>query len=297
MAMEVRDLMYIEASAAAANFTRAAKSLGINTSTISRRVSRIEDELGLALFERGSAGVRLTTGGRTLLPHVRRALAELDAIKLAGIQNGHGLAGEVRLAVRMPPVGEPLRSLLADWRGRHSNVGLTVSEMNELDIQAAIRQRRIDVALMTRHTLWPDAVTAPLYRERLLVALPRGHPFAHRRAIHWATLRRETFLVQGWDNSQSAREFYTSFMGCGVRFLSHPASKQTVLALVAGGFGVTLVTKSQAGVAVPGVVYRTIDEDNAWVEIELLWFPDAEDPAVGRFVAFMRDEARSRGLF
>lgn len=295
--MEVRDLMYIEASAAAANFTRAAKSLGINTSTISRRVSRLEDELGLALFERGSAGVRLTSGGKALLPHVRRALAALDAIKLAGIQNGHGLAGEVRLAVRMPPVGEPLHSLLADWRQRHRDVCLTIFEMNELETQAAIRERRVDVALMTRHTLWPDAVTAPLYRERLRVALPRGHPLAARRTVNWSALRRETFLVQGWDNSQSAREFYASSMGCGVRFLSHPASKQTVLALVAAGFGVTLVTKSQAGVAVPGVVYRTIDEDNAWVDVELLWFPNAEDPAVGRFVAFMRDEARSRSLF
>jgi DNA-binding transcriptional LysR family regulator len=295
--MEVRDLLYIEASAAAANFTRAAKSLGINTSTISRRVSRLEDELGLALFERGSAGVRLTSGGKTLLPHVRRALAELDAIKLAGSQNGSGLVGEVRLAVRMPPVGQPLRSLLADWRQRHLDVCLTVFEMNELETQAAIRERRIDVALMTRHTLWPDAVTAPLYRERLLVALPRGHPLVCRRTVNWATLRRETFLVQGWDNSQSAREFYASFMGCGVRFQGHPASKQTVLALVAAGFGVTLVTKSQSEVAVPGLVYRPIEEDNAWVEVELLWFPDTEDPAVGRFVAFMRDEARSRGLF
>ena len=295
--MEVRDLLYIEASAAAANFTRAAKSLGINTSTISRRVSRLEDELGLALFERGSAGVRLTSGGKTLLPHVRRALAELDAIKLAGSQNGSGLVGEVRLAVRMPPVGQPLRSLLADWRQRHLDVCLTVFEMNELETQAAIRERRIDVALMTRHTLWPDAVTAPLYRERLLVALPRGHPLVCRRTVNWATLRRETFLVQGWDNSQSAREFYASFMGCGVRFQGHPASKQTVLALVAAGFGVTLVTKSQSEVAVPGLVYRPIEEDNAWVEVELLWFPDTEDPAVGRFVAFMRDEARSRQLF
>lgn len=295
--MEVRDLMYIEASAAAANFTRAAKSLGINTSTISRRVSRLEDELGLALFERGAAGVRLTTGGKALLPHVRRALAELDAIKLAGTQNGNGLAGEVRLAVRMPPVGEPLRGLLADWRQQHRDVGLTVFEMNELEIQAAIRERRIDVALMTRHTLWPDAVTAPLYRERLLVALPRGHPLARRRMLDWGTLRRETFLVQGWDHSQSAREFYASFMGCGTRFVGHPASKQTVLALVAAGFGVTMATQSQSEVAVPGVVYRPIGEDNAWVEVELLWFPDAEDPAVGRFVAFMRDEARLRGLF
>ena len=77
----------------------------------------------------------------------------------------------------------------------------------------------------------------------------------------------------------------------------HAASKQSVLALVAAGFGVTLVTKSQSEAAFPGVVYRPICEDNAWVAVDLLWFPGAEDPAVGRFVAFMRDEARSRRLF
>jgi DNA-binding transcriptional LysR family regulator len=295
--MEVRDLMYIEASAAAANFTRAAKFLGINTATISRRVSQLEDELGLALFERGSAGVRLTSGGRALLPHVRRALAELDAIKRAATQRGKGLSGEVRLAVRMAPIGEALRSLLGDWRKRHRNVRLTVFEMNEPDIQTAMRERRVDVALMMSQTLWPDAVAAPLYRERLLAALPCGHPLSGGTVIDWRALRHETFLVQGWDNSQSAREFYASFLGSGLRLLNHPASKQTVLALVAAGFGITLVTKSQAEISVPRVVYCPICEDNAWVEVELLWFPDAEDPAVGRFVAFMRDEARSRGLF
>ena len=103
--MEIRDLMYLEASAATGNFTRAAKSLGINTSTISRRVGRFEDELGLALFERGHAGVRLTSGGKAVLPHIQRALAELDAIRHAGGQNGNGIVGEVRLGVRMPPIG------------------------------------------------------------------------------------------------------------------------------------------------------------------------------------------------
>jgi DNA-binding transcriptional LysR family regulator len=74
--MDIRDLMYLEASAAAGNFTRAAKSLQINTSTISRRVGRFENELGLALFERRHGGVRLTSGGKAVLPHIRRALAE-----------------------------------------------------------------------------------------------------------------------------------------------------------------------------------------------------------------------------
>ena len=54
---------------------------------------------------------------------------------------------------------------------------------------------------------------------------------------------------------------------------------------------------SQAEVVFPGVVYRPIREEDAWVQVELLGCPEAEDPAVGRFVAFMRDEARSRRLF
>jgi DNA-binding transcriptional LysR family regulator len=226
--IEICDLMYLEASAAAGNFTRAAKALGINTSTISRRVGRFEDELGLALFERGHAGVRLTSGGRAVLPHIQRALAELDAIRHAGDQNGNGIVGEVRLGVRMPPIGEPLRSLLAGWRAKHPGVGLTIAEMNEWEMQAAIQERRVDVALMTSHTLWPDAVTAPLYRERILAALPCDHPLAEQKVLDWARLRKETFLVQGWDNSQSALAFYASFMGCGVKFQCHAASKQSV---------------------------------------------------------------------
>ncbi|MGE0566283.1 MAG: LysR family substrate-binding domain-containing protein, partial [Pseudolabrys sp.] len=151
--------------------------------------------------------------------------------------------------------------------------------------------------LMTRHTLWPDAASAPLYRERVLAALPCRHPLIEREALDWACLRKEVLLVQGWENSQSAREFYASLMGFGASFHTHAASKQCIFALVAAGFGITLATRSQSEVAFPGVAYRSIREENAWVQVELVWSPEAEDPAVGRFVAFMRDEARSRRLF
>jgi DNA-binding transcriptional LysR family regulator len=86
-------------------------------------------------------------------------------------------------------------------------------------------------------------------------------------------------------------------MGRGVKFQCHAASKQSVFALIAAGFGITLATASQAEVVFPGVVYRPIREDNAWVQVELVWCPEAEDSAVGRFVALMRDEALSRRLF
>jgi DNA-binding transcriptional LysR family regulator len=295
--MEIRDLRYLSASAEAGNFARAAKSLGLNSSTISRRIGQLEDELGLTLFERSHSGVRLTAGGKAVILHVRRVLAELDAVKCAGKRNGWGNVGEIRLGVRMPPIGEPLASLLALWHQKYPGVVLRVLEMNERDIYAALGERHLDAALMTSHTLWPHAVTEPLYRERMVVALPRGHPLADRETLDWKLLRNETILVQGWDESQSAREFYASFMGSGVRFEAHAASKQSVFALVGAGFGITLATMSQSEVSFPGVIYRPISEQNAWIQVELTWFADSENATVGRFVAFMRDEARSRRLF
>lgn len=94
--------------------------------------------------------------------------------------------------------------------------------------------------------MWPHAASVPLYRERLLAALPLARPLAERATVDWDALRCEIILVQGWDESQTARELYASFLGSGARFRSHAASKQCIFVLVAAGFGITLATASQS---------------------------------------------------
>lgn len=295
--MKLRDLEYLVESAGAGNFTRAARSLGLGTSTISRRVARLEDELGLALFERGHSGIRLTAGGKAVLLHARRAVAELEAVKLAGKLNGIGAAGEVRLGVRMPPIGERLIELLTDWQRNSGNIAFRVSEMNERDLTIALDERRVDVALAPSHMLPARMARLAIYHERLLVALPSGHALArHGTALTWAVLSRETILVQGWEESQAEREFLAPLLGGDVRFCSHAASRQSILVLVAAGYGIAIVTESQAAAGFAGVVFLPINERNAVVQLDLAWLPETEEPAVGRFVAFVRDAVRSRGL-
>ena len=294
--MDIVDLRYLAAAANAGNFGRAAKSLGLDTSTISRRIGRLEDELGFALFERAKTGVHLTAGGQALMGNVNRALAEFDAVVRSAGQTGSGHVGQIRLGVRLPPVGEPLFGLLAGWRARHPNVALTISELNELAMAKALEQRRLDVGLITSFTPAGSATSMPLYVERLTAALPHDHALAARECVDWADLRDENILIQEWDDSQATRELYASLLGQSVRFSAHPASKQSVFGLVAAGFGVTLATASQAAVTVPGVVFRPIAETNACLQIELVWRPELEDAAVGRFVAYLRDETRSRRL-
>jgi DNA-binding transcriptional LysR family regulator len=96
--MEIGDLRYLVASADAGNFARAAIMLSRNASTLSRRVSRLENELGLPLFERSHSGVRLTSAGKAVLVHVRRALAEIDLSRWLATRAGPRLSVKFDLA-------------------------------------------------------------------------------------------------------------------------------------------------------------------------------------------------------
>lgn len=294
--MELLDLHFLTVTADAGKLSAASKVLGVDTSTVSRRIGNLENELGLSIFERDHSGIRLTKGGREVLACVRRVLCELDTVTRIGRQFASGASGEVRLGVRNPPIAGAARELLASWRAAFPEVDLTIREGNQRELAVGLSERRLDVALVTGHEMWVQVAAVPIFRERLVAAVSSEHALVVRQTLDWASLMAETILVQGWDDNQTQREFYATLLGSGARFAVHAASKQTILALVGIGAGIALVTDSQAEVAFPGVVFKAIDEPNAWLDFGLVWLPESEDPVVGRFIAFLRDESRARRL-
>jgi DNA-binding transcriptional LysR family regulator len=241
------------------------------------------------LFERTRAGVRITRSGRPVIDQIRRAIGELIAVAAAAHRNGGGRAGEIRLGFRIPPVSGLLFKALTEWRLRHPTVVLKFFELNDHELRLALTERRLDAAFVTHHALWPGATSIPMVREAIAVALPFDHALVSHERLTWDQLRAETFLTQGWNDSQTAREFFASLLGSGVAFESHATSKQSILAFVAAGYGITLVTESQAQIALPGIIFRPVADANAWVDVDLVWSPQSEDAAAGVFIAFMRD--------
>jgi DNA-binding transcriptional LysR family regulator len=292
--MQLVDLDYFIAASSAGGFSRAAKSLGLASSTISRHISRLEDELGLALFERSHSGIRLTAGGEAVARHVRRALAELAAVKSAAMQSGAACIGQIRLGVRVPPLGEPIAGLLHTWRTIHPQIPIIVSEMSDNEIVTSLEARQIDVALLPNSKLWTRAERLPVYSEKIVVALASNHALLKNAQLTWTSLEEEMILIQGADEGHDQRQFFASLIGSRARFQTHAASSLSVFALVAAGFGIALAARGHTEVQFPGVVFRILDETSASFRVYLAWMPDAEEPAVGRFVAFMRDEARLR---
>lgn len=291
--MELASLRYLLAIIEAGSFAKAASKLGVKASTLTRRVTALEDELGLTLLERGRSGVRMTSGGSTIMVEIRRMLVDLESVTKAARSNGAGKAGEFRFGVRMPPVGEPLKGLLAKWHEEHPHVELTLWEMSDHDLYVAIESRQLDVALVAGYGEWPKVVSEPLYVERLCAAMPLHHALSDRENLDWRALRGEPILAQDWPHSHATRDFYASVIGTGMSFRPHPAGKHSIFGLAAAGFGLTLATESQSQVTFPGVAFRPIAESNARIEVKLAWAPEAEDAVVGRFISFMRDEARS----
>lgn len=294
--MELIDLQYVAATVDAGNFGEAAKRLGIYASTVSRGVTRVEDELGLTIFERGRFGVRLTAGGRAIMVHVRRALGDFHAIKRAAQCNANGDVGEIRLGVKAPPSGDLICELLRDWRVAHPMVRLVLHEMHEQEIAPALQERWLDAALVPRHLLWPRAVSVPIYRDPIVTVLPSRHRLAANNSICWRELRDEVVLVHEIGADPLTGEFVLSLLGPGTTLQSHPVSRHGLLALVSAGFGVTLIAESRADFSCSGLVVKPVTETNAWVDVDLTWTPDSEEAVVGKFVAFLRDQARTRSL-
>lgn len=141
----------------AGSFAKAARKLGVDTSTLTRKVTELEDELGLTLLERSRSGVKLTCGGEAAIIRIRRMLADLEGLVESARTDGTGRSGAFRLGIRHSPVGDPLRRLLAMWRQGHPMAAVTLHEMPDHDLYAALASRRLSLCS-------PDMSIAPTLR-------------------------------------------------------------------------------------------------------------------------------------
>jgi DNA-binding transcriptional LysR family regulator len=291
--VEFSDLKYLLAVAEAGSISGAARFLNLHASTLSRHIFSVEEELGTTIFLREHSGVRLTSSGQDIIIYARQTLADLEALTRVARASGIGRRGTVRLGIHIPPISSYLMELLCKWRQSHHEVTLSLCEYPDGELCKAVRDHQLDAVLVAEYALAPDLVGEFLYSERLTAAVSDRSSLSRQAPISWAALRKEPILVQDWPQSHLTRAFYGELIGHGTHFHPHAVSKQSLLALVASGFGITLATESQAKAGFSGVSFMPISEETAAINIVLAWMPQSEDQTVGRFIAFMRDEARS----
>jgi len=176
---------------------KAAGQLRVAQSALSKQIRDLEREVGVALFERLSRGVRLTAAGEVFLAEARATL-ERAAGAVAGARRADQRRGSsLHLAHGEVVVWAPvIADLLAAFRAAHPTVEVRVSNLDEVETYAALRERRVDVAVLFVLG-WPvegfDGHRLVSF-EASGVLLPASHPLAVKQTIHLSELRDLTFL-------------------------------------------------------------------------------------------------------
>lgn len=288
--MELRHLRYFIAVAEERHFGRAAERLHMAQPPLSTQIRQLEAELGFQLFERTTRRVELTEGGRSYLEH---AHAILDAVEVAGRQSrrvAEGLEGRLTVGCvgsatydLMPRFTRALRTGLPD-------VEVTIQgEMLVVDQVEAVRSGDLDIALLRPPVREPALTVRPLRSDRLVAAIPDGHPFAERRSIDVRALDGEPLVVHSSRGSVMHRLVLDLCESAGFTpVVSHEVVEtSTLVSFVAAGLGIAVVPEGVSKLGVPGVRYCGLK--GATVELCAATRVDDARPLVARALRVLDD--------
>ena len=294
--IETRLIRQFIAVAEELNFHRAAARLNMSQPPLSQAIRKLEADIGSPLFVRTNRSVTLTPAGRAFLATARRVLAELDQGVAHARRVAEGIAG--RLALGFITLGpRPLIiAALRRFRARHPDVEFALSEATTAEQVEALGKGELDLGFMRRPGApGADLAVESIQREAIHAVLPTGHARDTGGAVTLAALASEPFVM-------SARRLGPAFhdqlialcqhAGFSPRIAQEARQMQTLVGLVAAGFGIALVPASVVDASRPDVVFRPILSEAppalAHVDLLMAWNPTRASPVRDRFVAEIR---------
>jgi LysR family hydrogen peroxide-inducible transcriptional activator len=240
--MEVHQLRYFCAVAETGSFTRAAAREQVAQPSLSQQIMKLEEELGVRLFDRLGRAVRLTEPGQLFLPRARTILTELRAAKEEVAEKQSTVSGKVSVGVipTIAPYFLPPR--IALFSRKYPQAAITVMEDVTVRLMDRLRGGLVDLAIMALPARGHDLECYPLRTERLFAILPKGHALSRKRSLKMKELRNEPFLLLRDDHC---------FRDTAIEVCKHArilpqivfesGQFSSILGMVAAGLGVSIV--------------------------------------------------------
>lgn len=290
--IELRQLRYLIAAAEAGSFSRAARNLNIKQATLSRHILQTEKRLGIALFDRKTRGATLTANGATYLRVARQIMKEWGELNAWVRATNNGYTGKLAVGFYTSFSAGNLRATLSEFNERFSEVRLRGFERDRDMLLTGIESGLLDIAIMIGEAPYRGLMSRPFWSERILVAMPEGHPLAERERIHWTDLTGERFLLTERDPGPETHNMLLGKLGMpgySPEIDMDDIGRETVLSAIALGGRLSIVAESALGIHVPGVTFREIHETNGHMRIGFsgYWRDDNENMVLRRFLDFV----------
>ncbi|MGZ3238132.1 MAG: hydrogen peroxide-inducible genes activator [Burkholderiaceae bacterium] len=249
--MTLTELKYIVAVSRHKHFGHAAEACYVAQPTLSVAIKKLEDELGVIIFERGGTEISMTPLGAQIVAQAERALEQTAAIKEIAKQNKDPLTGPFRLGIIYTIGPYLLPQLVKTMIEQVPQMPLVLQENFTVRLLELLRQGELDAAIMALPFPEHSLMVQPLYDEPFVVALPKHHAWAKRANITAQDLKSETMLLLG--NGHCFRDQVLevcpemsrfSTTGDGIARTFEGSSLETIRHMVASGIGITVLPQA-----------------------------------------------------
>ncbi|KJK23489.1 LysR family transcriptional regulator [Cupriavidus sp. 2MCAB6] len=297
--MDLRQMKQALVLSETLNFHRAAERLHMAQPPLSTAIRKLEDELGVTLFDRQPSGLSLTSVGELVLPLMRSTLFFADEIRRAAREGERGEQGTLRVGFVGSSVYSVMPQLIRAFRLRYPHVELTIEESTTADLLRAIEDHSLDVALVRYPVLAQTRAQITFLRaDPLVLAVSTDSALADRTTVDLSELGNTPFIVYSESRVPAMHAMTMSaFHQAGIRppIVQQAVQVQTLLALVESGLGVALVPATAAGYAGGGtrLIALTGIPEKLSFGLALATMRDTSVPTARNFVALAEAVAQS----
>jgi len=189
-------LEYFLAVARSKSFSRAAEDLYVSQSCVSKQIKSLEEELGVALFVRSSAGVALTPAGERFLGFASKTHRDCENVLQS--LGKYSAVGHDRVRLGAAPLMEAydLDSALADFQIDHMDTQVDLVEREQVNLLRRMEMDQLDLAIMITNDLSPDDYDwVTLFRDEIVIVCSNGNPLSRARRVALAELKDERFVM------------------------------------------------------------------------------------------------------
>jgi DNA-binding transcriptional LysR family regulator len=288
---ELRRLRYAVAVADELNFTRAAEKLGVSQQVLSEQVRRLEDELGLRIFDRTTRHVRVTAHGRSIVDEARAVVAAADALHDRARRLAAAQTGVVLLAHGRTVAFDTAPRLVSAVTEAQPELRVEVREVPSRELAQAVRDGAVDVAL-SRWTADTDQLfTHTLRRLRSGVIVRADDPLAGRAEIALRDLAGHSLVMRPRHDAPARHDAITAACaaaGVAPEIVTVRLPFDPLFTDVAEGRGVQIASESVRDALPAGLKWVPLTPGVLEERVDLLWDPARSHPARDAFL----DEAR-----
>lgn len=296
----VRHLFLFLAVAEEKHFGRAAKRLGMSQPPLTAQIQVLEHALKVKLFERSRRGTRLTPVGAAILPAVSKFAEQLERLELAVREAASGKSSVLTIGAITSAMVDVLPPLLESIKSEHPDITISVKEIDSAEAVPALEAGDIDLAFARLEGDLGETIrSVPLRKDRLAVAMEKGHRLAGTPCIHLAELADEDFVI--FYRRVSPVYFDSLVASCRAsgfspRIVHEVASVVSQVAFVGCGQGVALVPLAIRKLAPPNVVVRPLKDALNVVTTAMAWSTARENPLIDSVLALLSANADEAAL-